>query len=272
MPPWVTSTIDVLQLVVNVGALIGGAIIWKLYVDNLKATVTAKDAEISSVEKNRDMWKDQAQELEKRSPEFMERILSERIQTREGEISRLTADKDRNVESLELLRREKANLESDLSRTRGFRIMLAIEEDDAEDDGEMAGAEPATPQAPQASEIQVVLLGKVGVDSGQLMITDPCYIDQEWKHRGADTDKPVGEEPWHRVAAGLTNVTDQTLPPYSYRGAMRATLSSGYGELAFEMGHAGAGVVFATAWGDGIYPVYGELHDGRIIRVYITAG
>src|SRR5438093_1073783 len=109
MPSWLMPAVDVLQLLVNVGALVGGAIIWKLYVNNLKAALTAKDAEISSVEKNRDMWRDKAQELEKRSPEFMERMLSERIQTREGEISRLAADKGRHEEALKLLERDKAN-------------------------------------------------------------------------------------------------------------------------------------------------------------------
>jgi hypothetical protein len=66
MPPWVSSTLDVLQLVVNLGALVGGAIVWKLYVGNLKAALTAQEAEISSAEKHRDMWRDRAQELERR--------------------------------------------------------------------------------------------------------------------------------------------------------------------------------------------------------------
>ncbi|MFD5277537.1 hypothetical protein ACFWIX_08260 [Pseudarthrobacter sp. NPDC058362] len=87
MPSWITPAVDVLQLLVNVGALVGGAIIWKLYVNNFKAALTSKDAAISSVEKNRDMWSDKAQELEKRSPEVMERILSDRIQTREGDLT-----------------------------------------------------------------------------------------------------------------------------------------------------------------------------------------
>lgn len=272
MPPWVTSAIDVVQLVVNVGALLGGAIIWKLYVDKLKATLAVKDAEISSVEKNRDMWKDKAQELEKHSPEFMERILGDRIQIREGEIARLTEDKDRNAESLKILLREKGNLESDLARTRGFRLMLAIEEEGIEPDEVTDDTNSVIPYMPQASEIEVVLLGEVGVDSGQLMITDPCYIDQEWDQNVADNDETVGEESSHQAVAGQISVPEKALPPYSYEGVMSATLSAGYGELAFTMGHAGAGVVFATAWGDGVYPVYGELHDGRIIRVYITAG
>ena len=30
-------------------------------------------------------------------------------------------------------------------------------------------------------EEEIVELGVVGVDSGQLLICDPCYIDSEWK-------------------------------------------------------------------------------------------
>lgn len=30
-----------------------------------------------------------------------------------------------------------------------------------------------------------VLLGHVGVDSGQLMVTDPCYINSQWRSEGS---------------------------------------------------------------------------------------
>lgn len=278
MPSWLTPAVDVLQLLVNVGALIGGAIIWKLYVNNLKAALTSKDAAISSVERNRDMWRDKAQELEKRSPEFMERMLSERIQTRESEISRLAEDKGRHEEALKLLQRNKANLEADLSRSRGFRLMLALEEEeDAGDEGNVEEAESIDSLLPEVNEIQVVRLGEVGVDSGQLMITDPCYIDQEWQHDLAlDEDtvaEIVGRRQSSQVEAGDDAPGDgQKLPSYSYGGVMEATLSNGYGELAYRLGHPGAGVAFLTAWGDGVYPVYGEMHDGRMIRVYINLG
>ncbi|WP_166789461.1 DUF4241 domain-containing protein [Cryobacterium sp. TMS1-20-1] len=248
---------DVLQLAMNTAALVAGAFIWRLYVGNLKAALTARAAEISSVEKNRDFWKDKAQELEKRSPEFMERTLEERIQTRESEIIRLKDDKEINAESLTALQREKANIESDLLRTRGFRLMLALEEREEDDD------------MPQDHEIQVVFLGEVGVDSGMLMITDPCYIDDEWQGRLAHDGTP-GDTPSRQVRSDPADDNAQALPPYSFRGACETTNPDGYGELGFKMGHAGAGVVFHTAWGDGAYPIYGELHDGRIIRAYIN--
>ncbi|QIH98492.1 DUF4241 domain-containing protein [Rhodococcoides fascians A21d2] len=267
---WFASTVDAVQLAINAGALLGGAAIWKLYVDKLQAALTVKDAEISSVEKNRDMWRDKAQELEKRSPEVMERVLSERIQTRESEILRLTEDKDRNIGALEHLRHERANLEVDLSRTQGFRMMLAMDGDDfADDDARPDSTEGST--VPATTELEIVLLGEVGVDSGQLLITDPCYIDGEWRSeagRATDHDQASLQIQQPVAAEGIS----RTLFEYSYQGCVGATLSGTHGRLAFPKGHEGAGVAFATAWGDGMYPVYGELHDGRIVRVYITSG
>jgi hypothetical protein len=64
-------------LTVNVAALVGEAAVWRLYIDNPNAALTSKDAEISSVQRNRDLRKGMAQDLEKRSPEFMKKIVSE---------------------------------------------------------------------------------------------------------------------------------------------------------------------------------------------------
>ena len=60
------------------------------------------------------------------------------------------------------------------------------------------------------------LVGAVGVDSGQLMIVDPCYI----------TDGPVYED--------ICNVTLE---------------KPGYGEVD-------GGFATSTLYGDGLYPVY----------------
>jgi len=274
MPHWLISTLDVLQLLVNVGALIGGAIIWKLYVNNLKAALTAKDSAISSVEKNRDMWRDKAQDLEKRSPEFMKRTLSERIQTRENEMFRLTEDKGRNEEELKVLHREKADLENDLIRSQGFRLMLDLEEGSDDQDKEVEEADPAELYQSQTTEIQVVLLGEVGVDSGLLMITDPSYIDTEWQHTldSEGTDETAFDHSTIHIKNDMVKTGAHPIQPYSYEGIMAVMMKENYGELAYKMGHAGAGVAFSTGWGDGIYPVYGELHDGRILRVFITTG
>lgn len=289
MPEWVSPMLNSVQLAVNIAALAGGAVVWKMYVNNLKAALISKNAEISSVEKNRDMWKDKAQELEKRSPEFMEKILTDRINIREDEAKRLTEDKDKNFESLRLLEQEKSVLERDLERTKGFRTMLALE-----------GESDETPDDPMYhyDNLEVVALGMVGVDSGQLMITDPCYVDSEWQFEQfddirvyndsvtgqswqfgkdfqlfSDVIPSLGETVNQLIASGRFVAQANEVPTnfkYSYNGACQATLSTGHGELAYQKGHNGAAVVFGTAFGDGYYPIYGEKHDGRIMRVYVN--
>ena len=90
-----------------------------------------------------------------------------------------------------------------------------------------------------------ILLGHIAVDLGQLMICDPCYIESQW----------VQEE----------NSKDAT--GFSYEACAKATLSSkGYGVLNFKAGHGGAGIAFGTAYGDGLYPVYGTYDSDGVIQ------
>ena len=96
----------------------------------------------------------------------------------------------------------------------------------------------------------LIQIGSIGVDSGQAMIGDPCYLD-EW-------------EPWNDKADKFEDHVNKK-GEYSYLGACNATLDKGYGELGI-----GSAVVFSTGYGDGVYPVYAEMNeDGRVARVVI---
>lgn len=96
----------------------------------------------------------------------------------------------------------------------------------------------------------LTLIGQFGVDSGQAMVGDPCYLDK-WQTWNSEVDNFED----HENKAG----------EYSYLGACNATLGQGYGTL----GIADA-VVFTTGYGDGIYPVYAEFNnDGRIAKIVI---
>ena len=72
------------------------------------------------------------------------------------------------------------------------------------------------------------LLGCAGVDSGSLMIGDPCYWveDSKW---GDFCRAQFGSNPDHQVL--------------------------------YDRGHAGKGVVCSTSYGDGVYSVYGLKND-----------
>lgn len=77
---------------------------------------------------------------------------------------------------------------------------------------------------------QTVLLGHVDVDSGQLMILDPCYL----KHLDIDTYRHISE---------LTSTAQQG------------------GALPHNTGHEGLAVAFQSGVGDGFYAVYATLGD-----------
>lgn len=105
-----------------------------------------------------------------------------------------------------------------------------------------------------------ILIGYVAVDSGQLMLCDPCYV------RDFFNDEEYNPQP----------ANENGFYPFSYNGACGATLSDEIaGQLHFNRGHVGAGVAFASGYGDGLYPVYATyVTDGtwgkRISKVEIV--
>jgi hypothetical protein len=93
----------------------------------------------------------------------------------------------------------------------------------------------------------VVLAGHIGVDSGQIMIGDPCYLDG-W-------DNNIGEE-WN---------TEGKEGQYSYQGVSATTLKDTYGQIG-----GGLAIAMSSGYGDGQYPVYVQLDgDGRVVLAVI---
>ena len=88
------------------------------------------------------------------------------------------------------------------------------------------------------------IIGFCAVDSGQLLVADPCYLDN-WK--GGD----YGEN-------------------NDYTRACKTTSNEAQGGEMVVSGSAGTGVVFSTGWGDGSYPVEAEYEDRRIKSISIT--
>jgi len=144
-----------------------------------------------------------------------------------------------------------------------------------------------------AETVTEVLIGHVAVDSGQLMICDPGYIDSQWENEDFEDIRVYKNE---HTSKTLTYPKDFTnyevvLPEYgktmnvlisehdwqiaespaaksgfSYNACAKATLSEdGHGELSFKMGHTGAGLAFSTAYGDGLYPVYAHYDEEGVI-------
>lgn len=145
------------------------------------------------------------------------------------------------------------------------------------------------------------LIGHVGVDSGQLLLCDPCYIDSEWekeefedlriyqhkttkdrlqylvdfKNYQTPIDKFDGKNMNELIATGEWEELPYNSPAksqFSYNACAKATLSEdGHGELRFKMGHVGVGVAFSTAFGDGMYPVIAHyMPDGTLRSVEVV--
>lgn len=102
-----------------------------------------------------------------------------------------------------------------------------------------------------------VRIGSVGVDSGQLMVVDPCYIK-------SDFEVDYSEEEIAKIQAG--NPIDV---PLNYNGACAVTLGdSSAGGMQNDLA-----VAFSSGYGDGVYPVYATYNsDGRIVKVEIDMG
>lgn len=140
-------------------------------------------------------------------------------------------------------------------------------------------------------------IGIVGVDSGQLLLTDPCYIDNEWVEEDFQDDrvyqhKETGDKLYYKkdfdnyeqvidkygkTMNELNGTGDwrelnkrKVVNNFSYNACCDKTLREDMvGQLNYKMGHPGVGVVFLSGYGDGEYPVMAEYKDGRIKKVWI---
>ena len=89
------------------------------------------------------------------------------------------------------------------------------------------------------------LIGQVAVDSGQIMIIDPCYIGGNFN---TDFDPPEGGE--------FNDTPTQDEYEMNYNGCCHATLSKkGYGSIE------NLAIACSTLYGDGVYPVYAEFDN-----------
>lgn len=158
-------------------------------------------------------------------------------------------------------------------------------------------------QLPKKGRIKI---GEIGVDSGQLMIVDPCYLEQ-WPKRKPHTKRmfkrsyrdqvtntlwtegehfhrfdqhvPVFAEPGalstpnDLIASGrwVEELQEERLRAkgrFDYEGACETTLQDHCGVLG-----DGLAAVFSSGYGDGVYPVFAITNEeGRIVKVEIDMG
>jgi hypothetical protein len=292
--------LNYLQLIANLSALVVVGWIYAAYVKNLRSSVDLKNTELESLRTNLQLWRDKAEALEKKTPEYLEQLLSERIKIREEELTRLKNDKDQHQQEIRERNSELESLKYELQKAKDVGRSIVVY--DRETDSERILA---------SSELELVKMGEVYVDAACLMICDPGYIRKVWRDYDwetypqvpprymdttdgeiyevgreiADLETPIMADPRmtnidttvpvnELIRGGrLTRLPEpSTPPPYqmSLQGAFQASMHPHrYGSLTFLTGEEGAGICFATAYGDGTYPVYGEKFKDRIVRVYV---
>jgi hypothetical protein len=143
-----------------------------------------------------------------------------------------------------------------------------------------------------------VQIGVVGVDSGQLIICDPCYIDEDWKneefkdyrrYKNINSNEELQYlehfQHYEEVIPQYNKTMNQLLETkeweelprpksdyeFSYNGVCAKTLTKeGYGQIHYNLGHPGLAVAFTSGYGDGEYPVFAEINkDNRIVKITI---
>lgn len=155
-------------------------------------------------------------------------------------------------------------------------------------------------QSKKKSPLQRKLLGHVGVDSGQLIVTDPCYIDSEWtkkdvqdirlyKHKKTKKlfkyDSPFtlkdlkfkGELFGHYEEKTSTGknmnqmIQDNEVESVDVPEKLKLIGEFSYAgvcestmadqnQINYKLGHPGVAVAFSSGYGDGYYPVYGTFN------------
>jgi hypothetical protein len=100
-------------------------------------------------------------------------------------------------------------------------------------------------------------VGSVRVDSGQVIITDPCHLHDFESNNFYGIKKSSSGRTRYSKKGKVFN--------YSYSGCCEATLrEEGAGQLT-----GMRGVAVRTAIGDGVYPIYVEHEDGMILSVTV---
>lgn len=88
-------------------------------------------------------------------------------------------------------------------------------------------------------------IGEIGVDAGICWIGDPCYVF----HKEDDLPKELGKS-WEEFCDNIVKMGTHQ-------------------QFNFDMGHSGLGVLVHTGYGDGCYPVYANIRDGRVMSVTV---
>ena len=108
-------------------------------------------------------------------------------------------------------------------------------------------------------------IGYCGVDSGQLFITDPCYIKHQEQGNGEWNMEWLDDDDGDRVYKTLPDPTLESGDKNFYSKVCEANGKSRYGGAEVELG-----VAFGTTHGDGNYAIEGIFdEDDVMVGIFI---
>ena len=284
---------EIIATVANLSALTVIGIIYVAYIKNLRSVSQLKDAQLKVAEQNTKLWKDKALELERRTPEFVEKQLGERIKIREDELSRLAQDSESHTEQIDLKNREIDALQDSIEKANQYRNSITVWDREESDFVEVSN-----------SDLDQKYIGSIAVDTASLMICDPWYIKmkeeiekdqcptQAYKYRVIKTgelfctdneeddysSELLGYEESPSVKEMLsTGIIEKVeyngeLPAIdsSYiQGDMRDTDYKKIRHLTFANGRLGAGTDVSLG-ADGTYQVFIEYYKNEMQRIIIN--
>lgn len=283
---------EIIAATANLTALTVIGFIYLAYIKNLRSVNQLKDSQLKIAEQNVKLWKDKALDLERRTPEFVEKQLSERIKIREEELSRLAKDSESHFEQIKVKNREINALRDSIGKATEYRNSITVWDRERSDFIEVSG-----------SELEQRYIGSVCVDTASLMICDPWYpkmgpeVEKEEYHalKHMYKIKSTGEY-------FCTSDEDDTYPPellgFEEELSVKDMVTSGLAEkveysgnmpaiktsyirgdlydpeykkirhLSFVNGGLGAGISISLG-ADGVYPVYIEYYKEEMQRIII---
>lgn len=285
---------EIVSAIANLTALTVIGFIYAAYIKNLRSVNQLKDTQLKVAEQNVKLWKDRALELERRSPEFIEKQLSERIKIREDEITRLAKDSETHTELISIKNREIEALKDSFDKASQYRNSITVWDSEVNDFIEV-----------NDTDFEQKYIGSLCVDTASLMICDPWYIKmseeiekeeckvQAYKYRVLNTgelfcadneedsfpSELLGYEECPSInemlSLGIVEKIDYdgSLPAIetSYiKGEMRDSEYKKISHLSFANGRPGAGIAVSLG-ADGVYQVFAEYYKGNMQRIIIDA-
>jgi len=287
--------LDIITLVSNLGALTAIGFIYFAYIKNLRSVNKLKDQQLKISDQNVKLWKDRALELERKTPEFIEKQLNERIKIREDEVERLKTDYEEHKDTIEQKNSELKRLHSLVDSTQDVMSSLSVYDSVERDFVEVP-----------YSQLEVEYVGAVSVDAACLMVGDPWYLKMDSEIERSDMPKykrkfeivetkeqfcaDSDDDTWPAESFSLDSEHSSVgellkrgmIKEIPYDGtwpAIAGTYIKGnfreespmYNPIrhhTFINGSGGAGVSISLA-GDGVYYVKTESYKGEIQRIVI---